>query len=88
MLEQAKERVAQGDLTGGTQLVESVISGCKYLVSMQQNIEEKPGRINPVINIDELSMKAIMLGVLSFVVLSSIAFLIYYHYSHKPEDDI
>jgi hypothetical protein len=88
VLDQAKERIAEGDLAQGSALVDGVINGCKYLVSTRQNIQEKPTRINPVINIDDLSVRAVMLGVLTFVVLSSIAFLIYYHYTHKPEDDI
>jgi hypothetical protein len=88
VLSEAKKKIADGNLKEGEQLVTSVIDGCKYLVSTQQRIQEKPTRLNPIININDLSVKAIMLGVLAFVVLSSIAFLIYYHYTHKPEDDI
>jgi hypothetical protein len=88
VLDQAKRKIADGNLEEGKQLVESVINGCKYLVSMQQNIREKPSKLNPIITIDNLSVKSIMLGVLAFVVLSSIAFIIYYHYTHKAEDDI
>jgi hypothetical protein len=84
----AKQRIGEGNLAEGEQLVDSVINGCKYLVSTQQRIEEKPSRLNPIINIDDVSVKSIMFGVLAFVVLTSIAFLVYYHYTHKPEDDI
>jgi hypothetical protein len=88
VLEQARSHIDQGDFERGKQLVEGVINGCKYLVSTQTPINEKPSRLNPIINIDDISVKSMMLGVLAFVVLSSIAFIIYYHYSHKPEDDI
>jgi hypothetical protein len=88
VLTQAKQKIAEGQLEEGQALVEGVINGCKYLVSTEQNVQEKPGRINPVINIDNLSVKTMMLGVLAFVVLCSLSFLLYYHYSHKPEDDI
>jgi large repetitive protein len=88
VLTEAKQKIADGDIKTGQDLVEGVINGCKYLVSMQQHVQEKPTRINPVINIDDLSIKTMMLGVLAFVVICSMSFLIYYHYSHKPEDDI
>lgn len=88
VLTKAQDEFSKGNLAQGTQLVESVISGCKYLVSMQETVQEKPARINPIINIDDLSVKAIMIGLLAFVIISSVAFLVYYHYSHKPEDDI
>jgi hypothetical protein len=88
VLGQAKEKIADGNLAEGMQLVDGVINGCKYLVSVQQNIQEKPSKLNPIINIDELSAKTIMIGLLSFVVLISIIFVIFYHYTHKAEDDI
>ena len=88
VLDQAKKRIADGNLAEGKQLVESVINGCKYLVGVQQNIREKPSRLNPFISFDEMSVKSIMVGVLVFAVLSTIAFIVYYHYTHKIEDDI
>jgi hypothetical protein len=88
VLSQAKMRIAEGDIVQGTELVESVINGCKYLVSMQQRIQEKPSRIDPTINIDNLSLKALLIAVLAFVLLSSVAFIIYYHYTYKAEEDI
>jgi hypothetical protein len=88
VLDQAKNSLANGDVKNGVFLVDSVINGCKYLVSTQQQIEEKPSRINPILSIDDLSLRSIMIGLLSFIAIASIAFLIYYHYSRKPEDDI
>jgi hypothetical protein len=88
VLDHAKQRIAEGNLEEGRQLVDSVINGCKYLVSMQQNIQEKPTQLNPIINIDNVSVRSMMFGVLAFVVLVSLAFIIYYHYTHKIEDDI
>ncbi len=88
VLAQAKVKIADGNLAEGMQLVDGVINGCKYLVSVQQNIQEKPSKLNPIINIDELSAKTIMLGLLAFIVIISIVFVVFYHYTHKVEDDI
>jgi len=88
VLSEAKQRIEEGNLEEGERLVDTVINGCKYLVSTQQRVEERPMKINPIINLDELSVKTMMWGLLAFVVIISLAFLSYYHYSHKPEDDI
>ena len=71
-----------------SQLVDAVISGCKYLVSTQERIEEKPGRIDPIISFDDLSVRVILWSALTFVLLTSIALIAYYHYTRRPEDDI
>jgi hypothetical protein len=88
VLIKAKQLISEGKTEEGTSLVDSVISGCRYLVSTQQKVQEKPSRINPIIIIDSLSLRIVLLGVVALVILSSIAFMIYYHYTHKPEDDI
>jgi hypothetical protein len=88
VLDQAKERLAQNRVTEAGQLVDAVISGCRYLVSTKERIEEKPGRIDPIISFDDLSVRTILWSALAFVMLLSIALIAYYHYTRRPEDDI
>jgi hypothetical protein len=88
LLNKADERLKAGDPASASQLVDSVINGCKYLVGTEQHIQENPTKISPIINIDALSLKYLMGGALAFVVVLSIALLIFYHFTHKSEDDI
>ncbi len=88
VLDQAKERLHQNRVADAEQLVDAVISGCKYLVSTQLRIEEKPGRIDPIISFDDLSVRVILWSALAFVLVCCVALIAYYHYTKTPEEDI
>ena len=88
VLDQAKERLRQNRVEDAGQLVDAVINGCRYLVSTKQRIEERPGRINPIINLGDLSTRTILWSALAFALVVSIATVAYYHYTRTPEDDI
>ena len=88
VLIRAQQQLDEGNVEDAKNLVDGAINGCKYLVGTQQRVTEQPGLIKPVIKLDEATIKTLMYGLLAFVVVSSIAFLVYYHYSHKPEEDI
>ncbi|MDD9952902.1 MAG: PKD domain-containing protein [Candidatus Woesearchaeota archaeon] len=88
VLSVAKKNLQERNIEMARLLVDNVINGCKYLVSTQQRIEEKPSKIKPVITIESLSLRTLMWSLLAFVLLVSVAFLLYYHYSYKPEEDI
>lgn len=88
ILDEAQELLSRNDVAQAARLVDGVINGCKYLVSTQQADQERPTRLNPIINIDSMPMETVLWSVLAFVVLLSTALLALYHYTHKPEDDI
>ncbi|MBR9700367.1 PKD domain-containing protein, partial [Candidatus Woesearchaeota archaeon] len=87
VLDQAKIALSANNFQEAKRLVTSVISGCKYLVSTQQKDIDQPSSINPLLTLDDLTAEVIMWSVLAFVILLSISLLMYYHFSHKEEED-
>lgn len=87
ILSQADERLRSNDYEEARRLVDGVINGCKYLVSLQNKVEERPARLNPLWELPDFSAETFLWSALTFVVLLSLALLIYYHYTHEEGDD-
>ncbi len=88
VLNQAKEQLAGGNVDQARLLVDNVVMGCKYLVQTKQRVEEQPYRVNPVIDLENVTWLTVMFSLLAFVVILSVAMLIYYHYTRSKEEDI
>jgi hypothetical protein len=64
LLEQAKQELDSGSRTDASKMVEGVIEGCKYLVSISKKAEQKP---------DTLITKAIQKENLKYIIIFAVA---------------
>lgn len=88
LLDKANEKLQEGNFDEARRYVDTAINGCKYIVSTLQQRTERPDAIPSVITLKEATLSTILFTALAFLILSTIAFIIYYHYTSKEEDDI
>lgn len=87
ILLQADARLQAGDLAAASELVDSVINGCKYLISKTTPPLQRPSFLrSPFINLPE-NLRAISYIFLGAIVIASLAGLLYYHFKTKDQYD-
>ncbi len=85
VLSQAATHLKQGDVKGAGDLVDSVINGCRYLISKTQETQS-PGIVRtPFIDISDATLTLLAYLALGAFIIIAAAALLYYHYKTKEE---
>lgn len=88
LLDQANLELSKNNYVDARKYVDTAINGCRYMVSTLERNIEKPDAIPNLLTLDELTFKTLLYAALAFIVLITIGFIVYYHYSEKEDDDI
>ena len=88
LLDKANGELANGDVASARAYVDTAINGCKYLVSTLGRRTERPDAIPALLTLDDLTLTTVLYGSLALIALLTIAFIVYYHYTNREEDQI
>jgi hypothetical protein len=86
LLTQANAKLKAGQIQEAGNLVDSVINGCKYLISKTQLQTQRPGTVRtPFFDISDATLTLISYFALGAAIIIAGAVLVYYHYKTKEE---
>ena len=88
LLDKANTELAANNFIEARRYVDTAINGCKYIVSSLSERTERPDQLSRVFTIDDLTFQTIIYLALAFLVVITLAFIIYYHFTNKESDDI
>lgn len=88
VLLQASSELSLGDVRRAAALVDSVINGCKYLISRTQPTDQRPGIIRtPLLSIEDSTASYVVYISLGVFLIIGIVGMLYYHYRTRDAYD-
>lgn len=84
---EAQKQIAKGKMKEASETLDSVINGCRYLISKTAVNNQKPGIVRtPFFNLSQSVLKFLSYLALGFFLIISLAVILYYHHTRDEYD--
>ncbi len=88
LLDQADSLLQQGKVSEAGGMIDTVINGCKYLISKTQEETQRPGIVRtPLFEVSDQTLALLSWLALAVCIVAALAGLLYYHYRTRKEYD-